>query len=268
MKKLSLLLLGSLVFSQAVQAAPGPFRGFYGGANLIWSHRFAKTTLPAADIRTVLGSRYQQNAVDKKLKTQGLTYGFYAGYGQTCNGWYWGGELNLEHPTASERGKYDVDSTMTRAGVAPNRGGGELKVEYKRGMVFGLAPRIGVVVAENNLVYVKLGIEYSRDKVEVKSRCYNHLFVAPMMAGMDEVVSHEEISKSKNQFVFVPSVGYERAFGKVLARIEYGYTMGARIRTPDLFKDRNTARHSYAANSGVSMRYAEHRIKVGLAYQF
>jgi len=45
MKKLSLVLLGALAVTQAAQAAPASFNGFYVGGQLGWTQRKDTTNL-------------------------------------------------------------------------------------------------------------------------------------------------------------------------------------------------------------------------------
>ena len=60
-----------------------------------------------------------------------------------------------------------------------------------------------------------------------------------------------ESKQSKTNVVFVPGFGYERAFGKILARVEYGYNLGGKVKFTD-----------------STFKYSAHVMKAGLAYKF
>jgi Outer membrane protein beta-barrel domain len=216
MKKLSLLLLGALAVTQVAQASSGSFNGFYLGAQLGWTQRNHKADLDNSWRQTA------RDALKKSKKANGMTYGLYTGYGQNNNGFYWGGEFNLEHSTANKKLNYEFE--------APNAQKVQFKYTYDRGVVFGLAPRLGAVIDNNNLIYAKLGLEMSKDTVKVEG---------------------SEKNKSKTNVVFVPGFGYERAFGHLLARVEYGYNMGGKVKYSD-----------------ATVKYSAHVLKFGLAYKF
>ena len=238
MKKLSLGLLGALMLSQAALAAPGAFDGFYLGAQLGYTQRNHKI---AAGKTPMLEAT--REALTKNKKVNGMTYGLYTGYGQNNTGFYWGGEFNIEHSTANKKLNCDHDVTryvpavplaLYRPAQPAYMTKDKINVEYtyERGLVFALAPRLGAVIANDNLIYAKLGMEVSRDTLTAK---------------VSTRVKVTETKASKTKVVFVPGVGYERVFGKILARVEYGYNLGGKV---------NDA------------KYSAHVIKTGLAYKF
>ena len=57
-------------------------------------------------------------------------------------------------------------------------------------------------------------------------------------------------------------IGYERAFGKVLARLEYNYNLGAKVKTPCLVANAITK------DTPAALQYSAHVIKAGLSYRF
>ena len=265
MKKLSLLLLGSLAVTQVAQANSGRFNGFYLGAQLGWVGRHDKTDLPAVTQPEPLDG-VKQDGLSQSKKTSSLGYGLYAGYGQNNRGFYWGGEFSIEHDTANKETSYTIPSKIEGVpnGVAPYLDSvpkTTLNTKYQRGVVFGFAPRIGVVIANDNLIYVKLGMEYSRDEVSAR---YNWEYT-PDPA---RIFQRSNTEASKNQFVFVPGFGYERAFGNLLARVEYGYNFGAKIKTSNLVRDLNTLADNRLNNTAPTVQYSAHVVKFGLAYRF
>ena len=201
-----------------------------------------KTTNILAIQNTIAGAILKNAALNKAKKANGLTYGIYSGYGQNNNGFYWGGEFSIEHTTANKNTTYAQEPTAT-TGANTIKGSFNFNSKYERGVVFGITPRIGAVIANENLIYAKLGLEFSRDKATVG---YSDV----MFAGI-KFRSASTTTKSKNQLVLVPGFGYERALGSVLARVEYGYNVGGKIKYSD-----------------ASVKYTAHVLKFGLAYKF
>ena len=230
MKKLSFVLLGSLAAAQIAQAAPGSFNGFYVGGQLGLTQRNHKVNTDDSF------SKYARDALSKNRKVNGMTYGLYTGYGQNNNGFYWGGEFGIEHSTANKRLNCDYetprDVMIGRRVVRTEQIKTEMSYTYRRGVVFSLTPRLGAVIATDHLIYAKLGMELSRDTVRA-------------------VTNGVEKNQSKRNLVFVPGLGYEHAFGKVLGRVEYGYNMGGKVK----FRD-------------ATVKYSAHVLKVGVAYKF
>lgn len=260
MKKLSLMLLGTLATAQFAQGScassssevsyPRSFTGFYLGGNLGWTNRKDNTNFEKFRTEVPL---IEQNGIDKSNKLDGLNYGIYVGYGQNNSGFYWGGEFTVENDTINKR-YTNNDLAITEDGIPWAGVNGRLNTQYKRGVVFGVSPRIGAVIANENLIYVKLGLEYSRDKVVADFNSYER---------GEPLGDPGHSTVSKNQFVFVPGVGYERAFGKMLARFEYGYNFGGKITSKPLAKEMSGNYQSRA-----TMKYSAHVIKFGLAYKF
>lgn len=243
MKKLSLILLGALAATQAAQAAPGAFNGFYLGGKLGWMQRNDKTNFPTVD----LGEGGKLVGVNRSHRMNAFSYGIYTGYGQNNNGFYWGGEFSIEHDTCNKGSKNKLPRTENGVDVSTEEPR-TLDTKYERGVVFGLTPRIGAVISNENLIYVKLGMELSRDKVTSEYK----------KVDLDKSTKS---GASKTNLVFVPGIGYERVFGNLLARIEYGYNFGSKIRTKNLIGE-------FDAPSSPDVKYAAHTIKCGLAYKF
>jgi hypothetical protein len=250
-KRILWALLAYVITPHLLQASPCSFSGFTLGAHLGWVQRIDKTNMPYIE-----WTRASNSAVDSKKKSDGVTYGLYAGYGKNCNGFYWGGEFGIEHDNASKWASNKRDETWY--GVLDDGVDVKIKTKYERGIVFGFAPRIGAVIANENLIYVKLDMQISRDKVLSSHEWVN-------LSGVNEPLI-EKKTTAKTQFVFIPGIGYERAFGSLLARVEYGYNFGGKIKTPDLMFRRSGG--GYLPNSAATVKYTAHILKFGLAYKF
>lgn len=216
-KKVSLAILATVALTQIAQASTGAFTGFYLGAHTGATIRKDSAQLSHNGVNLLpVGA--------KNKKATGINYGLYGGYIQTVGALAWGLEANLSDDTANREATGYLN-------------GGKFVHSYDRGVVLGVAPRLGAVIDGNHLVYAKLGLEVSRDKLSGKYTSDRSFLLA---------------EKTQTKVAVVPSVGYEYAFGKVLARIEYGYNLGSKIRV----------NHTY------SQKYTAHVIKVGLAYKF
>ena len=245
MNKLTLLLLSSVLITTASQASTS-FSGFYMGGHLGWVQkhdkfmvRENKFTHPRDhDVQITL------HGIKSNKKTNGLGYGIFVGYGKDCQGLYLGAEVSIENDTASKNTYHTPNAPVADDGIPPaGTGTATIHMKYERGVVIGLAPRVGVIVSNSNLFYARLGIEYSRDKMRGVYRVQ-----------IEEADYREEIPKDRpcRHITMAPGIGYERAFGKVLTRLEYSYNMGKKI----IIDGKN------------SVRYTSHAVKLGLIYKF
>jgi len=243
MKKtlLATTILAATAF--AANAASTSFNGAYLGAQAGYVQSNTKTSGMDSIIKGILDEYDVAPTMNKKSK--GLLFGVYAGYGKNLNGFYIGGEMSILGDTA-KRTINQYNWTM------PNGFGNHtMTVKYKRGIVFGLAPRMGFVFGEN-LIYVKPGIEISRDKSTItETTTLNRTFV---ISGTTFVPGTyiDTVSKTKTNITFAPAIGYERAMGKVLLRAEYTYNCGGKI----------------SDEHGGKVSYSDNRFVIGAAYKF
>lgn len=245
MNKLTLFLLSSVLITTASQACSS-FTGFYMGGHLGWvqkedsfnvrEEKFNDPDFPPSLI-TLNGAKF-----NKKLN--GLGYGIFVGYGKDCQGLYLGAEVSIENDSASKTVYHTPNEPVADVGIPPvSKGKASIRMKYERGMVIGFAPRVGVIISNSNLLYARLGVEYSRDKtkslysVDIEDADYKNDFHG---------------NKTCRHITLAPGIGYERAFGKVLTRLEYSYNMGKKI----IIDGKN------------SVRYTSHAVKLGLIYKF
>lgn len=253
MKKFFLPLLATVATLEGAHAESGPFNGFYLGGHIGGTQRPVKTNFPSIDWT----ANVKDSAVNKTNKPKGLIYGLYGGYGQTYCGFYWGLEFNLDHDTSRHKATHPIKTE--KRGIETTQYPTKLHTQYQRGVVFGITPRLGTVINGDNLLYVKFGLEMSRDKNEVHHEWVEvnrHGYVIPGSG------ASKKVSTSKTHYVFVPGIGYERAFGKVLGRLEYNYNVGAKVKTPCLVANAMTK------DTPATLHYSAHVIKAGLAYKF
>lgn len=179
-----------------------------------------------------------------KVKYQGkrneFAYGVVAGWGVTYDPIYLGGEMTLTHDTANSSHKYKLKKAsfngidITSAVRAIDISSGSVKIKYKRTPALGFAPRIGVVVHKNVLLFAKCGVELSRDKVTAGG----------------------ESSRKKTKVAFAPGAGIEIALLQNLNfRLQYEYSFGSKIKGHD---------EGWAGE----VSYISHSVKGGLVYRF
>lgn len=233
MKKTTLLLLAATSLVTTAQASS--FNGFYLGANVGVTQRTDKTSLNTTTDDAGNGVRVGDVDYSKSKKSTGFAYGLMGGYGKDVGGGaYLGAELSLSNDTASKNQTH----TLTRT-VAGTTFSGSTK--YERGLVAGITPRIGAIIANSYLLYAKVGIEWSRDRI---SNTYE---------------GNTFKSGKKTKVVFVPGFGLEKAFGNILGRIEYGYNVGSKITATD---------PDSAFRTIQTGKYKSHTVKIGVAYKF
>lgn len=241
MKKLLVLAIMATA-SFTAHAASSAFNGFYVGAGVGGVRTKTKTdTLPAFDDWV----NSKKTSMNKSKTSNGLLVDLYAGYGKNVNDFYVGGEVSIVGDFVNRH----INLLNARDPVFSERNY-EAKIKYKRGLVFGVAPRLGYVF-DNNLVYLKPGIEMSRDEV---TAIYN----GTNSARPDKNVS-VSASARKTNILFTPSFGYERSCRPIIFRVEYTYVPGKKVLMPT-----DNIRLSGYANAS----YSDHRLMIGIAYKF
>lgn len=195
------------------------FGGFYAGAVAGYSRTNYKSSVAAG------GTTFKSN---KTAHNHGFSYGLVGGYGKSFNSFYLGGEVGVHMDTTDDKKntfKYDD---------------GSMKASYKRGPVFTIAPRLGVVFCNSYMAYIKPAVEISKDKT----------------SGTDED-GDKVNSKAKVKYAFAPAVGLEKFFNNnFLGRVEYNHNFGANVKGSDASGLVHTHKHSSDS------------VKIGAIYQF
>lgn len=225
-----------------------PFNGLYAGVFAGMGNRKVETSFDTSGIDELPLSYNIQCKYTKWRKFKGFIGGAFVGYGVTQNKLYVGGELSAHYEDlnkplkASFTGALRDPSTGARANIT-----GENKLSYKRSPVISPTLRFGFMPAKDNLVYVRIGCEISKDKVESKTAITGR----NTATGATKTEHITKTTKNFTKAAFVPGVGFEQAYGSYLLRLEYTYNLGASIK-----------------DDGDKLKYTQHSIKLGLAYQF
>ncbi len=254
MKKI--LLLATAVAS-ITMAEASSFNGFYLGVQAGYTKRTV-TDKVHQDSQTVGSSAAQPGFINgsSKKRNSGFLYGLVGGWGTTvANSLYMGVEATLHNDTANKDNTYNFTGS-------DGSGAWPYKDQYKRGIAFGLAPRVGVVVANTWLAYAKFGVEVSRDKA-THQNIGGTISTPPGTAAGNYPSSVVFNSGTKTKMVFVPGLGVEKAFGNILTRVEYNYNMGASLRQKVQF-----VQNGFNCTEYQKIKYHAHVLKVGVAYKF
>jgi hypothetical protein len=254
MKKISLLLATAV--ASITMAEASSFNGFYLGVQAGYTQKNVHDKViqdsqgggVAAEPGFINGAARERN--------NGALYGIAGGWGTTTtNSIYMGVEATIHNDTSNKNNTYNFKANDS-SGPWPYKG------EYRRGIAYGIAPRVGMVFANTWLGYAKFGIEVSRDKA-IHQNLGGNIASPPGGAAAKYPSSPSYSSGAKRKIVFVPGIGLEKAFGKILTRIEYNYNVGANIRQQVQF-----VQDGYNVTEYQKINYTAHVLKVGVSYKF
>ncbi len=203
-------------------SASSAFNGFYAGALVGLVKKNAKSSFEANSSKI--------NA-HKAGRVNGFSYGIIGGYGKLIGSFYVGAEIGISADTS--------DNKDLRYEYSANNESSSIKVRYKRGPVFSMAPRLGFLFCNSYMAYVKPALEISKDKTTASDNDGDTIN-----------------SKKKTKFVFSPSIGVEKAFcNNILARIEYNHNFGTSIK-------------GTGHNVIHTLKYKSDSFKLGVVYKF
>lgn len=248
MKKFLLVSATIASVSVTANATSTAFNGFYVGAGVGGVRSKTKTDVSETTNNSMNYVGLLKNRgifINTNNTSNGFLYGIYTGYGENLNDFYVGAELSISGDFASRH----INLANAADPVYSERNY-EAKIKYKRGISFGIAPRVGYVFG-NNLIYIKPGFDIIHDKF---TATYN---------GTNSISPSRNISVSesirKTNIVITPAFGYERALGRIIFRGEYSYNPGKKIAIST-----DNIRVSGYANASCS----DHRLMLGVAYKF
>lgn len=150
-----------------------------------------------------------------------LGYGLFGGYGKKIDGFYLGTELSVGNGYPSKR-------HTAKLGTAANN---RIGYRYEKGVTFAASIKAGYFVLPEYLLYGKLSLERSKDKVV--------FYVGNIFP----------IHTTKTVFNFVPSLGVEKIFDKHSIKLEYSRGVSNPIKW----------------DTNHSLGYTNHQVKVGFS---
>ena len=239
MRKILLVSTVMAAASFTAHATSNAFDGFYIGAGVGGVRSKTKTDVVNSWISSI------DVSVTPSKTSNGFLFGLYSGYGRSLNNFYIGGEISIVGDSANRHVNL-VNATDPANPILHY----VANIKYKREFSFGVSPRFGYA-SGNNLIYIKPGIEISRDQV-----------TATYIGTNSTTPQNNESSSasvSKTHIGFAPSFGYEKACSHIILRAEYTYNPGKKISIHS--NDKNVAGYDNASCS-------DHRVMVGIAYKF
>ncbi len=142
--------------------------------------------------------------VVKTHNDSGFVWGLLGGLQAHCNGWVFGGELNVDWR--------DIDDTRNFAFTSASANANSTSARFDRGAVVGLSGRAGYEFLPYFMPYVRLGVETSKDELTV--------------AGTDATPLTYGATNSKRNYRLVAGLGAEIPIPSVHGlslRMEYNY---------------------------------------------
>jgi|GEM_PF-2506092 len=230
MKKTTLaLLLGALAISPALAK---PFQGAYIGAGAGFTRANTKASISV----TENGVAVPGVSRSKSFKKTGANLELFAGYGWVLgSAFYLGAEANVG---------LDTTSGKTRKNYA--------RVEYKSGMTYGAAGRMGVLLGNSSMLYARAGYQGISSKAKFRADDGND--------SNDGVVAKQGVSRSG----FVLGGGAEHYFNNAwFARAEYRYNLGSKKKVNATFIDGGDV---VTVNGRI--KTSSHTFLLGVGYKF
>lgn len=144
-------------------------------------------------------------------QTVNAAVGLFAGFGyKTSGNIYLGAELGVDFPLGG-KASLSFKNIKDYPGV-------QVAVGYKKGITARLAPRLGYVFNDVNLLYSTFGVGISNDKATGK---------------ITNGVNTESDFKQKTVYSFNPGFGFEHRIDKMSFGLEYTYQIGSKVKSDD-----------------------------------
>ena len=223
------------------------FSGFYAGLQAGMNATVGNVKM---DGYASAPSQPQANTSEKNtFGNKSFIGGLFAGYGMgigPCA--YVGGEVyanfgNINNKVFDSSDYVDVEKTF--------------KVTQKNNMNFGAKIRLGYTVSPQAMIFLGLGLEYSRWHL----KCEN---ITPTNAIAQTVPTTTK--KNRAVISFAPSVGMEMFMTKnIFVRGEYTYVVGTNQK---LNPQQTTVNVPATVTSTVKVNNDQHRFALGLGYKF
>ena len=209
MKKLALLASAAAISTAAMaDSSACAMTGFYAGANLGLANTQVKynvtngTTTPAAKVNQA-----------SDMGKMGLQYGLMGGYNMGLGN---GAVVGVELFVGGDSSKVKTDDNGSGSGTALG------KVQVKRRMYYGLAPRVGYMITPNTLAYVRLGLEGGQWKADYTPAENNANFATNELKKV--------VGQKKNRINFAPGAGMDVFVSKnMFVRAQYHYVFGPKL---------------------------------------
>lgn len=236
MKKFAMAVAtASLLGGAYAESCASSVSGFYAGVQAGINSTNGTSSLTYTDTNAA-----HNTATTNTLGKKSFLGGIFAGYGMgvgSCA--YVGGEFYVNFGNSN----LNLINATTSAGTAT------LKASNKT--AFGAKVRLGYTVSQQAMIFLGLGLEYSKWKVSG---------TVPTSAAATTLA----VSKSKSGVKFAPSVGMDMFLNKNLfVRGEYTYVLSSKVK--------QTVKTTVGANTytaAVKASPSQQRFALGLGYKF
>jgi opacity protein-like surface antigen len=160
--------------------------------------------------------------------------GIFVGYGKVLNNskFYLGGEAyaryahNVSNTSTTEDSLFEIDRTQPTPIDDISTGTVDLysSVDVKSDWSYGAALKLGYLVTPKTMIYLLLGAEYSKFKVDVNHTGIEPFIITDPSLDLDMRDITDSYSYEENKVAFVPGIGIETMLtDKLSLKAEYTY---------------------------------------------
>lgn len=245
MKK-SIIIMSLLLTTSAIaNSFDGPYLGLSAGATM--RNVDYKMTLLSAEVKRII------SPYSKDYTKTGFVGGIYGGYGKTFDNIYIGGEGSVHYDSANGWENHSVNANFPHTSGIIIPGKMNFKTQYKKDIVFGLTARIGHIINKELMVYIKPGLEISRDRFIRKN-------ISVVTPDATFPLSDSD-SASEWKIKLAPGIGFEYLILKnMIARLEYTCSVGINNKVKEKTESND--------DIGGEISHVSHALRVGVAYKF
>lgn len=247
----------------AVAAAKGFYIGFSGGVGVgSLDYKQDGTVSNTANTNSVVRNAHNFGAVN------GI-FGVVFGYNFQKGNFVFGLDINAGYDATNQK---LFDNTNFDPGTRTSKPDSYYfySLNYKKGLVASIAPRLGFLITPTALVYIRLGAEYSKNTLTLTPYAkFNDWYPTtgtPGTAG-SAGVSDKVVKQDKNAFNFAPGLGIEVYKNKVFLRAEYVYSIGAKIQATHDLSGISDATLNMKTGTHA-LKTPQHQFKIALGYKF
>lgn len=144
--------------------------------------------------------------INQALDESGFMWGLLVGYQARCNGWLFGGELNIDWRNLNENQAFAFTDGLSQ--------GWNATASYNQDTVVGLTGRFGYEVTPCFMPYVRFGAETGDDSLNYRAATVSGTAIAASVDG------------SRRQYRFVGGIGAEMPIPMLAClsfRLEYNF---------------------------------------------
>lgn len=248
MKKFAIAVAAASMLSAVyAESCANAFTGFYAGVQAGMNSTTGTLNMSGyANTLDAAGTtRTQKNNAGKNSFLGGLFAGYGMGVGSCA---YVGGELYLNF------GSSNVTLFDSSNSSADDR---TFKITSKSTYNLGAKVRLGYTVSQQAMIFLGLGLEYSKNTLTATNVAAGQTLAA--------VSSALVTKKNKKQINFAPSVGMDILLNKNLfVRGEYTYVLGTSQKLSPVTQNAAPA----VVTGNVKAKLTQQRFMLGLGYKF